>query len=682
MARVEHRDLSGQVLDGRYRVLGPIGQGAMGSVYRAEHLKLGRVVAVKVMNEQVPNEMSSRRRFDREAAAMAKLEHPHCASVLDVGVHGDQPFVVMEFVSGQSLDALVAEGPLPIPRAVEITRQVLFGLAHAHEHGIIHRDIKPSNIVLSQKAGVGDHVKILDFGLAKLSQETSNLTIGFIVGTPSYMAPEQIRGLALDQRVDVYACGVLLFELLTGTKPFRAPSGDPLAVCMAHLNDAAPRLADALPGRDFGALEQVVTHALAKDRDRRFSSAGAFANALVAAVPGRPSAPQMAVPGPGPGRPPASQEAATAALAPATSPPPTGATVALADADLVQVHSGGVMSGAALASPTGATVSLATAELETERSQTRPEAPASPTGATVSLAAAALETERSQTRPEAPPAPPRLASEPGVPPPPASVRLASEPGVPPAPARLASEPGVPAPVRLASEPGVPAPVRPQAVPRSRRGLAIGGVAVALAGVIAVVAVFAGGGGTPSGSPSPPAAGSAAGSAASPPASEPPAAASVEPAPESPPVPEPAPTPAPVSASDDPVAAIIAQAGELAAARRRDAAINLLVKARRTHPRDARLPYHAGLLYIDKMFRTDGLKQLRAAIALDPRYRTDPPLIEAVVRAFNTTAQYDWALANFLRKDIGGPAIPVLQDVAKNHKNPIVRSRAAAELRRY
>jgi serine/threonine-protein kinase len=663
MARVEHRDLSGQVLDGRYRVLGPIGQGAMGSVYRAEHLKLGRVVAVKVMNEQVPNEMSSRRRFDREAAAMAKLEHPHCASVLDVGMHDDQPFVVMEFVSGESLDALVAEGPLPIPRAVEITRQVLFGLAHAHEHGIIHRDIKPSNIVLSQKAGVGDHVKILDFGLAKLSQETSNLTVGVIVGTPSYMAPEQIRGLALDQRVDVYACGVLLFELLTGTKPFRAPSNDPLAICMAHLNDPAPRLADAVPGRDFGALEEVVGQALAKDRDRRVSSAGAFANALVAAVPGRPSAPQMAVPGPGPGRPSAPQEAATAALAPS----PAGATVQLADADLLQVRSGAVSAAAAPVSPTGATVSLAAAGLVADRSATGPEVPPPRLASEPGMPAAV-----------------RLASEPGMP---AAVRLASEPGMPTA-VRLASEPGMPAAVRLASEPGASAAMRPQAPARSRRGLAIGGVAVALAGVIAVVAVVAGGGSgsAPSGSASAPAPGAASGSAAGPPAPAPPAAAASGPAPTTKPATEPAsttePAPTPVPASNDPVAAIVAQAGELVAARRRDAAINLLVKARRTHPRDARLPYHAGLLYIEKMFRTDGLKQLRAAIQLDPRYRTDPPLIEAVVRAFNTTAHHDWALASFLRKDIGGAAIPVLQDVAKNQKNPIVRSRAAAELRRY
>ncbi len=562
---MEHRDLSGQVLDGRYRVIAPVGKGAMGSVYRAEDVKLGRTVAVKVMNEHVPNEMSTRRRFDREATAMAKLEHPHCASILDVGMHGDQPFVVMDFISGRSLDALVAEGPLPVARAVELTRQILFGLAHAHEHGIIHRDIKPANIVLSQKSGVGDHVKVLDFGLAKLSQETSNLTVGVIVGTPSYMAPEQIRGLALDQRVDVYACGVLLYELLTGTKPFRAPSNEPLAICMAHLNDPVPRLADALPGHDFGALEDVVAHALAKDRDRRFTSATAFANALVAAVPAQPPRPV-----------PVSAPPPPAAPRPSS---PAGATVPLADADLAPVRAG---------------------------SQT-------------------IE------------APPPSSSE-------------------------ATAPLAPTPV----------PAGPPRPARKPRRLAIGGAALVLGVGGVLVAVAAGGGDrSPSPSPSSPPVASpveAAPDAGAEPSTEPPApAGSLEP---------PAPPP------QDPVAELVARAAELSSARRREAAISLLVKARRTYPRDARLPYHAGLLYLEKMFRTDGLKQLRAAIELDPGYPTDPKLIDAVIRAFNTTAQYDWALASFLRKDIGAAAKPALEDVAKHHRNPIVRSRAAAELRRY
>ena len=131
-----------------------------------------------------------------------------------------------------------------------------------------------------------------------------------------------------------------------------------------------------------------------------------------------------------------------------------------------------------------------------------------------------------------------------------------------------------------------------------------------------------------------------------------------------------------------MAEILAQADALVSTRRRDAAIDLLVKARRSHPRDGRLPYRAGLLYLEKMFRSDGLKQLRAAIGLDPSYRTDLKLIEAAVRAFNTTAQYDWMLATFLRNDIGDAARPVLEEVARSHPNPIVRARVTAELRRY
>src|ERR1043165_419311 len=140
---VERGDLTGAILDGRYRVIEPIAEGAMGVVYRAERVKLGRIVAIKVLHDVLPNELSGRKRFEIEAMAMARLEHPHCASVLDVGIHNDRPYVVMDFVSGQNLKDLIATGPQPIGRAVDIVRQVLSGLAHAHELGIIHRDIKP-----------------------------------------------------------------------------------------------------------------------------------------------------------------------------------------------------------------------------------------------------------------------------------------------------------------------------------------------------------------------------------------------------------------------------------------------------------------------------------------------------------------------------------------------------------
>jgi len=585
---VERRELTGQVLDGRYRVLGPVGQGAMGSVYRGEHLKLGRLVAIKVMNEQVPSDDASRRRFDREAMAMAKLEHPHCASVLDVGMHDGQPFVVMDFVSGETLKSVVDQGPLPIPRAVEITRQILSGLAHAHEHGVIHRDIKPANIVLSQKAGLGDQLKILDFGLAKLNQETSNLTSGVIVGTPSYMAPEQIRGLLIDARVDLYACGVLLFELLTGTKPYRSANNEPLEVCMMHLHTPVPRLADVRPGHDFGALEAVVARALAKERDARFASASEFASALLAAV-GRS----------GYATPPAGIE---------TLPAPRVSGVAQ-------------------------TVPIATAELAEVRGDT-------PTLAT-----------------PGPQAPVQLPPSSDTPPPSATVQLPPSPPVSAPPPARASAPVL---ARPSSEPSV---VAVTASSPSRRGLVLGGGGMLVAG-IAVAIVLASRGGSKAEQGVPAAAGSSGETPAgtAPPPSEPPA---------SPASPEP-------PGSGDAVADLLARAGKLG----RESAIELLTKARKTYPEDARLPYHAGLLYMDKMWWDEGLKQFRAAIQLDDAYRSDPDLIKAVLRGYNTTKSVDWPLASFLRKDLGAPAKPYLEEVAAGHPNPIIRKRAARELRNF
>jgi serine/threonine-protein kinase len=499
-------DLNGVVLDGRYRVLARVGEGAMGSVYRGEHVKLGRVVAIKVINASVPSAMASRERFEREAMAMAKLEHPHCATVFDVGVHDEMPYVVMDFVTGPNLKEVLAAGPLPTERAVEITRQVLAGLSCAHEHGIIHRDIKPANIVLSQKPGLGDHVKILDFGLAKFNAQTSNLTSGFVVGTPSYMAPEQILGRPVDQRTDLYACGVLLFELLTGTTPFQAANNEPVGICMMHLNVDPPRLRDKAPGSDFGALEEVVARALAKEPDQRFATATEFADAL--------------------------------------------------------------------AKPRG-------------RARTSPMDSDAATAATQHLDAAL---------PRAPKAAPRR--------------------------------------------------------RGRMGVAVGTGGVLVAVAVASIWFF-----THRASSEP---------AAVPQTTE---TKSIEIDP---------PPPIPVDAAQDPVSELIDRAGELSRGR----AIDLLVKARKAYPSDARLPYRAGLLYMDEMWWADGLKQLRAAIALDPKLKSDPAIIKAVLRGFNTTASYDWTLAGFLHDDIGEPAKPYLEEVAREHPNPLVRKRAAAELRRY
>jgi serine/threonine-protein kinase len=247
-------------------------------------------------------------------------------------VHNDRPFVVMDFVSGDNLKDVIANGPQPIGRAIEIVRQVLSGLAHAHEHGIIHRDIKPANLVLSHKTGLGDHVKILDFGLARLHNTGQNLTTGMVVGTPAYMAPEQIRGHVLDHRIDLYACGVLLFELLTGAKPYHSEHDDPIEVCRHHLSTPVPRLSDKLPGAWFGELEGVVARALAKVADERFASAHDFAVALDAVAPARTSRPAFA-PGPS-ASPSASIQLASADVMPLGDP---------AQASAVEVRSADVM---------------------------------------------------------------------------------------------------------------------------------------------------------------------------------------------------------------------------------------------------------------------------------------------------------------------------------------------------
>jgi len=279
-------EMIGHILDGRYKVLEPISEGAMGVVYRGERLKLGRPVAIKVLRDELPNELASRKRFEVEAMAMAKLEHPHCVSVLDVGLHEDKPYVVMDFVSGTNLrEILDRDGPLDIPRAAEIMRQVLSGLAHAHELGIMHRDIKPANIMLSHKTGIGDQIKILDFGLARPLDGESNLTGSMMVlGTPAYMAPEQCSGGAIDARTDLYACGVLLFELVTGKKPFHSEKDDPIEIVRMHLDKPPPRLDAIAPGRPYGELEAVVARALAKAPMDRYQSAGELSAAITAAA--------------------------------------------------------------------------------------------------------------------------------------------------------------------------------------------------------------------------------------------------------------------------------------------------------------------------------------------------------------------------------------------------------------
>jgi serine/threonine-protein kinase len=269
----------GTTLADRYRIIDTLGTGGMGVVYRAERVGLGRPVAIKFLHPQMAREKELLARFEREARAMSRLQHPHCVPVIDFGVDADAPYIVLELVPGRSLRELLQEsGALPPARAVRIARQVLAGLAHAHELGLVHRDVKPANIVLAEVIGSGDHARLLDFGLAKLVDDAAaSWSAHTAVGTPSYMAPEQAKGEPVDARTDVYAVGVLLFEMLTGRKPFIG--SEPMEILRQHLQDPAPRLKDLLPALPPG-LDLAVDRALAKKKDDRHASAVAFSEAL------------------------------------------------------------------------------------------------------------------------------------------------------------------------------------------------------------------------------------------------------------------------------------------------------------------------------------------------------------------------------------------------------------------
>src|SRR5688572_12548801 len=277
----------GAVLDGRYRVLERLAEGGMGVVYRAERVPVGRPVAVKFLHEVYASDRESRARFERETRVLSKLTHPHCVSVIDFGVDGG-PYLVRDFVTGGTLRDRLEAGPIPPMEAITIARQTLAGLAHAHAQGITHRDVKPANIMVSDEIGTGHHVRILDFGLARLrgSAATSVTQSQIVVGTPNYMAPEQTVAGEVDARTDIYAVGVVLFEMVTGQRPFSAD--DTAGVLDAHRHQPPPHLAAVAP--DIAVppgLDRVIQRALAKDPDDRYRTAVDMANALEAVAEGR-----------------------------------------------------------------------------------------------------------------------------------------------------------------------------------------------------------------------------------------------------------------------------------------------------------------------------------------------------------------------------------------------------------
>ena len=267
---------------GPYEIVSPLGEGGMGEVYRALDTRLNREVAVKILSGQLADNPDALARFEREAVSVAKLSHPNILSIFDFGRDGRTSFVATELVDGETLRARLQAGPLTPRRAVGYALQIAKGIAAAHGRGIVHRDLKPENVMITRE----DAVKILDFGLAKsvdivpseVTRSPSLATsVGMVLGTFGYMAPEQVRGLAVDHRADIFAFGAILYEMLSGERPFR---GDTAADTMSAILSKDPADLDTARLSISPACERIVRRCLEKSPDLRFQSANDLAFAL------------------------------------------------------------------------------------------------------------------------------------------------------------------------------------------------------------------------------------------------------------------------------------------------------------------------------------------------------------------------------------------------------------------
>ena len=272
----------GQLLDGRYRVESLIARGGMATVYLGTDTRLERTVALKIMHAELASDEDFVRRFVGEARSVAQLSHPNVVTVYDQGADGHILYLAMEYVPGRTLrDLLNSRGRLSPHEALDIMAGVLGGLAAAHDAGIAHRDVKPENVLLNDSGAV----KVADFGLARLLAGVSQTKSGMIIGTAAYLAPEQVAGGAADARTDVYAAGVMLFELLTGRQPH---TGDtPLAVAYKHVNEVVPPPSSAVPGLP-PALDALVALATSRDPELRPGDAGQFLGAVTGVRHGLP----------------------------------------------------------------------------------------------------------------------------------------------------------------------------------------------------------------------------------------------------------------------------------------------------------------------------------------------------------------------------------------------------------
>ena len=320
MKAAESQPLIGLALEDRYTILREIGRGGMGVVYEAEHKELGKRIAIKVMLDKYANDEEAVIRFKREALAASRIGNPHIIDVSHIGIAPDgRPFAVMELLDGQPLSAILAgTGPMQPWRAIHIMRQVLRAVGAAHSKGIIHRDLKPDNIFIVNRDDEHDFVKLLDFGISKMvdtaemAAATRLTTTGVVMGTPLYMAPEQAMGAPAERGVDIYACGVILFEMLAGRPPFDEPNYNML---VAKLLTAEPPLLSDLRKGTPASLVNAVAKALKKDPDSRFANCETFAQALPVVAVAQPELEQAATLPPGSSVPPGAKHSAPGRVA-------------------------------------------------------------------------------------------------------------------------------------------------------------------------------------------------------------------------------------------------------------------------------------------------------------------------------------------------------------------------------
>ncbi len=300
---------AGSLIADRYRIVAELGEGGMGAVYLVEHVHMRKQFALKVLHEELSGTGEISARFEREAIAAGRIEHPNVAAATDFGkLPGGSFFLVLEYVKGETLRLAIEKGRLDPMRAIRVVHGIAMALSAAHAKGVVHRDLKPENVMLVTHEGQSDFVKVLDFGIAKLDAIEAGASVtgialtkvGMIIGTPDYMAPEQALGQAIDGRTDLYTVGVMLFELLTGERPF---TGGAATVLRQHVVCEAPRLPAAIDARLDPRVAEIVARLLEKAPAARHASAAdllaALDECILASPGGEVALPVVATPASG-----------------------------------------------------------------------------------------------------------------------------------------------------------------------------------------------------------------------------------------------------------------------------------------------------------------------------------------------------------------------------------------------